>query len=167
MEQNNPSVFPMDKRDSVDRSNPEAVCGRTKIEEARARPRRCSSGIQEAQRWGVGGARLGGSLALPNRVLRASLGRASLGRAKLLLSRRTVNTRMLTARREPRPSEGDSPGTTEHQLGHSVVRKHLSAYVDGTTLGRLERGGRHGLKPMRRALSNSSVRMLKLGFAEW
>jgi hypothetical protein len=54
MEQNNPSVFPLDKRDSVDRSNPEAVCGQTKIGEARARLRRCSSGIQEAQRWGLG-----------------------------------------------------------------------------------------------------------------
>ena len=46
------------------------------------------------------------------------------------------------------------PGTTEHQLGNAT-QQHPSADADGSHLGGLERGGRHGLKPMLRLPSTS------------
>mgnify|MGYP003345952109 CR=1 FL=1 len=42
-----------------------------------------------------------------------------------------------------------------------------SVYADGSPWGWLERGGRHGLKPMLRRPSISSVTMPRFSFAEW
>ena len=71
-----------------------------------------------------------------------------------------------SARRKRRPTElgmvAPPKGTPLGPLSTSSVtaaRQHPSAYANGSVVGGLERGGRHGLKPMLRPPSTSSVTM--------
>ena len=70
-----------------------------------------------------------------------------MGLAKNTLDAASVRGRTQPLRRKRQPPSASRPGTTEHQFGNSVARKHPSVYANDWPVGGLERGGRHGLKP--------------------
>ena len=72
-----------------------------------------------------------------------------------------------TGHSQPSAAAGSLRGTTEHQLGDGPARQHPSAYAKGSPVEGLERGGLHGLKPMLRPPSISSVTISRRSFAWW